>query len=159
MIATALPSAVTARSLTSEEIPLILRTCWEADDDFLVTLHRKAPCSLDEALADTVRLLSEASDTECFVLEDEGKTVGLICLQQQRDYLTAFALAPSYRTFDGKLLFVAALDELTNGEQVLVALYERNVRAIRFLQEFFHATAEHRFIDPDLNLPVVLFSI
>lgn len=149
----------TARLLAGAELAATLRVCWAGDAPLLATYHRRAPCTLDEAVADTCRLLREGG-SEVYALETQNRElVGVIGFQEQRRLLTTFGLAVRYRTPEGKAMFWDALNELTGGELVLVGLYLRNHRASSFLVREGGATIEDTQTCPETGEPTIIYAL
>ena len=150
----------TTRLLAPAQIGEVLRACWMGDAALLTTFHRKAPCTLTEAVVDTVAALRTADGGEVFALETPtGELVGVVGFEMGRTALTTFGLAKGWRNPDGRAHFWDALDHLTKGAPLLVAVYARNPRAARFLTEAGGAVWQGDFTDEATGLPGSLYTL
>lgn len=113
----------------------VVEACFAGDRELLERFHVCAPCSLKEAVADTVAVLKSGNvhpDFALYKLLIGTELVGFFGTELNNTFLTTFCLKKEYRRPDIIEGFWEVINEYLPGT-FRTALYAQNSRAVNFM--------------------------
>lgn len=113
----------------------VVEECFAGDKELLEEFHICAPCSLKQAVTDTVNVLKSGSvhpDFTMYKLLIGTELVGFFGTELNNTFLTTFCLKKEYRRPDILEGFWEIINQYLPGT-FRTALYTRNSRAVKFM--------------------------
>lgn len=114
----------------------ILEECFATDLDLLNRYHIEAPAILSTCVKRTYDDLMACDDIVFYKVFENNNLIGYFCKEKDKydnKYLTGFFLKPVYRKSEYVKRFWDIVDKEI-GEDYLIGLYEKNSRAVKFVE-------------------------
>lgn len=128
---------ITARKST--DIEGIIKKCYPTDQELIEKYHVLAPTTIEDAEKHTIAALKRSIDAgilTVYELSKNGYFVGYFGKEvvAGMDYLTGFFLLPEYRDSENVVRFWRIVKAKFD-KTIFTYLYEKNTRAIKFIQK------------------------
>ncbi|GAB3665565.1 hypothetical protein GCM10027594_33020 [Hymenobacter agri] len=139
-----------------------MKAVYRRDPDLLTRWHVIAPCTLAEAVTDTVEALRGCGDDfVLYGLQLPGVDgfVGMVGVEHESNYLVTFGLGREYRT-PALVAELAGLINaiLKNNTAAWSWLYSHNLPACDFIARLGFTAVADPVLHPKTNRPIILHS-